>query len=111
MELTGLIQKELSRFRVEEAAQACKKCMINPTPEIRTCPFTGEPVDIKVVANLSPVQVMAYRRLENGHRWGLLMPNEDDLQTSNYWYSSVEDAFYNSMAWRGELPLDYTIET
>jgi hypothetical protein len=32
------------------------------------------------------------------------------LGTENYWYISLEDAFYNSPGWNGELPEDYVIE-
>ena len=113
LDLPRKIKEELTRFRIPEAVTVFRALMIDPRDEMRICPFTSTSTRVTIIAKVNEEVQIGYRHADERGKWGIFFYDSEDpftLGTENYWYLYLEDAFYNSPGWNGELPEDYVIE-
>lgn len=110
-QLDELIAQELSKFRIAEARKALMSSFVKPYELDIQCSTEAEEPVFWCVAELSNKAkvLFALKNRRTGDHWVVLSSGRRDVDGDDFWFSTLEDAFYQSGAWNGQMPPDYEV--
>lgn len=114
--ISAQLNAELAKFRVAAARRTLEDYLVSPHQVFPQWDWAER---------LEPARAPRFwsvAKLPNGVRllfaeenqlrrdqWIVLLPGRDDVDGDDLWYLTLEDAFYQSGFWNGELPLNYEV--
>jgi hypothetical protein len=110
--LKKLIDEDLAKFRLAEARTALNVCLVEPYLVALDWPFEDEHCpSFWCVAEINNQVRLLY--VSKNHRradqWVVLHQDRDFVDGDDFWFASLEDAYFQSGCWNGPLPPDYEV--